>query len=400
MWSGRRIARRSCGARVSSPHARRRRLDPDVLTIGRSSGAFATYKRAAAVQPPSGWPSCWAIPSAAADPRRRLRRIPRRGRQDRIQSSSTTRATSGPPVACCSSRTTRMMLARRLVQGVDVLALRRDRGHRLRARSGERRLIWKAQVELRRSTKHRHGPAALRQQGAGLDGPRSGRQALLQPEVGRSRLLAGRGDGKDPLVVRHRADAEDGLVQRRPASWYPPAVDANGDVYLGCREPRLWPIGEDPNAATPPRRESVHGLARPSSTAAPASSSGTQVISTMSATRPHDLAGALPTVRRLAARDRRREDGKVFAWNAAPCKRSGQAKVGKHLETTPCLLPNGRQVTSLPGRPATSRRLRQQGTVFVQGATTFGLPDRCTGGAFHANTLAHLPCADHELRAS
>jgi outer membrane protein assembly factor BamB len=57
--------------------------------------------------------------------------------------------------------------------------------------------------------------------------------------------------------------------------WYPPAVDANGDVYLGVANPGLWPLTpKNPNGALRPGRTSTP-TRWSRSTATPASSSGT-----------------------------------------------------------------------------------------------------------------------------
>jgi len=131
--------------------------------------------------------------------------------------------------------------------------------------------------------------------------------------------------------------------------WYPPAVDANGDVYLGVANPGLWPnSAKNPNAALRPGAN----------------------LYTDSLVVLDGSTGKLKWYRQVIAHDVRDYDlmispvlytpsggsqlvigagkmGKVFAWNAATGAAVWQAKVGKHLNDTG-LLPK-KQITVCPG---------------------------------------------------
>jgi alcohol dehydrogenase (cytochrome c) len=118
--------------------------------------------------------------------------------------------------------------------------------------------------------------------------------------------------------------------------WYPPAVDTNGDVYLGVANPGLWPNSlKNPNGALRPGPN----------------------LYTDSLVVLDGSTGKLKWYRQVIAHDVRDYDleappvlyapsggsqlvigagkmGKIFAWNAATGTSVWQASVGKHLNDT------------------------------------------------------------------
>jgi alcohol dehydrogenase (cytochrome c) len=126
--------------------------------------------------------------------------------------------------------------------------------------------------------------------------------------------------------------------------WYPPAVGADGTVYLGVANPGLWPNSKNnPNASLRPGRN----------------------LYTDSLVALNGSTGKIKWFRQVIKHDVRDYDlmigpvlynqlvigagkmGKVFAWNASTGQPVWQAKVGKHLNDTG-LLPK-KQVTICPG---------------------------------------------------
>ena len=131
--------------------------------------------------------------------------------------------------------------------------------------------------------------------------------------------------------------------------WYPPAVDSNGDVYLGVANPGLWPNSpKNPNGALRPGAN----------------------LYTDSLVVLDGSTGKLKWYRQVIKHDVRDYDlmispllytpsggsqvvigagkmGRVYAWNATSGAAVWQAKVGKHLNDTG-LLPK-KPVTICPG---------------------------------------------------
>jgi outer membrane protein assembly factor BamB len=132
--------------------------------------------------------------------------------------------------------------------------------------------------------------------------------------------------------------------------WYPPAVDAQGDVYLGVANPGLWPNSpKNPNASLRPGPNPY----------------------TDSLVVLDGATGKLKWFRQVIAHDVRDYDlmlspilatpttggpqlvigggkmGRIFAWNSATGAKIWQASVGKHLNDTG-LLPK-KNVTICPG---------------------------------------------------
>jgi outer membrane protein assembly factor BamB len=148
--------------------------------------------------------------------------------------------------------------------------------------------------------------------------------------------------------------------------WYPPAVDAQGDVYLGVANPGLWP-----NSA-----KNRNGSLRPGAN-----------LYTDSLVVLDGATGKLKWYRQVISHDVRDYDlmispilatdgstqlvvgagkmGRVFAWNAADGKQVWTAKVGKHLNDTG-LLP-ARKVTICPGDfgGVETPMAQSNGTLFV-----------------------------------
>ena len=189
--------------------------------------------------------------------------------------------------------------------------------------------------------------------------------------------------------------------------WYPPAVDAKGDVYLGVANPGLWPNSpKNPNGALRPGPN----------------------LYTDSLVVLDGSTGKLKWYRQVIAHDVRDYDlmiapvlftpsggsqlvigagkmGKVFAWNAATGASVWQANVGKHLNDTG-LLPK-KPVTVCPGDfgGIETPMAQANGTLFVPwlnlcaqaSATTFSVPGsafaKATGGltAFDAATGKAVP---------
>jgi outer membrane protein assembly factor BamB len=184
--------------------------------------------------------------------------------------------------------------------------------------------------------------------------------------------------------------------------WYPPAVDAKGDVYLGVANPGLWPNSpKNPNGALRPGPN----------------------LYTDSLVVLDGSTGKLKWYRQVIAHDVRDYDlmiapvlftpsggsqlvigagkmGKVFAWNAATGASVWRANVGKHLNDSG-LLPK-KPVTVCPGDfgGIETPMAQAKGTLFVPwlnlcaqaSATTFSVPGsvfaKATGGltAFDAAT--------------
>lgn len=174
--------------------------------------------------------------------------------------------------------------------------------------------------------------------------------------------------------------------------WYPPAVDANGDVYLGVANPGLWPNSpKNPNAALRPGAN----------------------LYTDSLVVLDGSTGKLKWYRQVIAHDVRDYDlmippvlytpsggsqlvigagkmGKVFAWNAATGARVWQASVGKHLNDTGPL--PKKPVTVCPGDfgGVETPMAQAKGTLFVpwlnlcalESATSLSVP----GNAFATAT--------------
>ena len=131
--------------------------------------------------------------------------------------------------------------------------------------------------------------------------------------------------------------------------WYPPAVGADGTVYLGVANPGLWPNSpKNPNAALRPGRN----LYTDSLVALDGSTGKVkwyrQVI--RHDVRDYDLMIA-PILYSPASGSQivigAGKMGKVFAWNAATGAPQWTLAVGKHLNDTG-LLPK-KQVTICPG---------------------------------------------------
>jgi outer membrane protein assembly factor BamB len=148
--------------------------------------------------------------------------------------------------------------------------------------------------------------------------------------------------------------------------WYPPAVDAQGDVYLGVANPGLWPSSpKNPNGALRPGAN----------------------LYTDSLVVLDGATGKLKWYHQVVTHDVRDYDlmispilaangstqlvlgtgkmGRVYAWNAADGKPVWQAKVGKHLnEFGP--LPK-RNVTICPGNfgGVETPMAEADGTLFV-----------------------------------
>jgi outer membrane protein assembly factor BamB len=184
--------------------------------------------------------------------------------------------------------------------------------------------------------------------------------------------------------------------------WYPPAVDQNGDVYLGVANPGLWPLTpKNPNAALRPGPN----------------------LYTDSLVVLDGATGKLKWYRQVIAHDVRDYDlmippvlytpsgrsqlvigagkmGKVFAWNAATGASVWQAKVGRHLNDTGPL--PKKPVTVCPGDfgGVETPMAQANGTLFVpwlnlcatESATSLSVPEdaftKATGGltAFDAAT--------------
>jgi len=131
--------------------------------------------------------------------------------------------------------------------------------------------------------------------------------------------------------------------------WYPPAVDSNGDVYLGVANPGLWPNSpKNPNGALRPGANLYTDslVVLDGSTGKP--KWYRQVIK--HDVRDYDLmispllytpSGGSQVV--IGAG----KMGRVYAWNATSGAAVWQAKVGKHLNDTG-LLPK-KPVTICPG---------------------------------------------------
>jgi len=149
--------------------------------------------------------------------------------------------------------------------------------------------------------------------------------------------------------------------------WYPPAVDANGDVYLGVANPGLWPL-------TP---ENPNGALRPGSN-----------LYTDSLVVLDGNTGKLKWYRQVIPHDIRDYDlmispvlytpsggsqlvigagkmGKVYAWKASSGAPVWQASVGKHLNDTGPL--PKKAVTVCPGDygGVETPMAQSNGTLFV-----------------------------------
>jgi alcohol dehydrogenase (cytochrome c) len=131
--------------------------------------------------------------------------------------------------------------------------------------------------------------------------------------------------------------------------WYPPAVGADGNVYLAVANPGLWPNSpKNPNAALRPGRNLYTDSLVKLDGATGKLQWFRQVI--RHDVRDYDLmippilytpAGGTPSV--ISAG----KMGKVFAWNAASGKALWTTPVGKHVNDTG-LLPK-KQVPICPG---------------------------------------------------
>src|SRR5262245_24231962 len=149
--------------------------------------------------------------------------------------------------------------------------------------------------------------------------------------------------------------------------WYPPAVDANGDVYLGVANPGLWPLTpKNPNGALRPGRN----------------------LYTDSLVVLNGDTGKLKWYRQVISHDIRDYDlmispvlykpatgsqlvigagkmGKVYAWNAASGSPVWQASVGRHVNDTGPL--PKKPVTVCPGDygGVETPMAQSSGTLFV-----------------------------------
>jgi alcohol dehydrogenase (cytochrome c) len=184
--------------------------------------------------------------------------------------------------------------------------------------------------------------------------------------------------------------------------WYPPAVGANGDVYLGVANPGLWPL-------TP---KNPNGALRPGPN-----------LYTNSLVVLNGSTGKLKWYRQVIPHDIRDYDlmispvlytpsggsqlvigagkmGKVYAWKASSGAPVWQASVGRHVNDTGPL--PKKPVTVCPGDfgGVETPMAQANGTVFVPwlnlcaqaSATSFSVPQtafaKATGGltAFDAST--------------
>jgi alcohol dehydrogenase (cytochrome c) len=184
--------------------------------------------------------------------------------------------------------------------------------------------------------------------------------------------------------------------------WYPPAVNANGDVYLGVANPSPWP--NSPKN----RNGSLHPGANPYTDSLVVLDGATGKLKWFRQVIAHDVRDydlmISPVLYTPASGSQlvfgAGKMGKVFAWNAANGRAVWQAKVGKHLNDTGPL--PKKPVTTCPGEfgGVETPLAQANGTLFVpwlnlcvvQSATSLSVPanafTKATGGltAFNAAT--------------